>query len=196
MAGTIECSTVVLPCKTTLNGAEPWLKCGMWWQVACGGASSFACMVGDQLCSWGKLKVSGDSQMYPKVFMELSGWKIRHMACGATTYACAAHAEGEKSVITWCGPNPIQIPRSQLLTRHFNIQQIMAMRGQDGAVALHERLSMLQSDSQQKISCILQSKQARCQASMHSVGAKPNTRNWDMDLMARSLQPTLKNAMR
>jgi len=36
-------------------------------QVACGSTSSFACMIGDQLCAWGKLKTSGDTTMYPKV---------------------------------------------------------------------------------------------------------------------------------
>ena len=60
-------------------------------------------MIGDQLCAWGKLKTSGDSQMYPKMYMELSGWKIRHMACGGATFACAAHSEDGDSVVTWCG---------------------------------------------------------------------------------------------
>lgn len=69
--------------------------------VACGSTSSFACMIGDQLCAWGKLKASGDTTMYPKMYMELSGWQIRHMACGNTTFVCAAHSGGDQSVVTW-----------------------------------------------------------------------------------------------
>lgn len=61
-------------------------------------------MVGGQLCAWGKLKAAGDSTMYPKPYMDLSGWNIRNMACGNTTFACAAHAEGDQSVVTWSGP--------------------------------------------------------------------------------------------
>ena len=55
-------------------------------------------MVGAQLMSWGKLKVSGDNTMYPKPVHELSGWAIRAIGCGAATYAVAADA----STITWC----------------------------------------------------------------------------------------------
>jgi hypothetical protein len=61
-------------------------------------------MIGDQLCAWGKLKASGDTTMYPKMYMELSGWQIRHMACGNTTFVCAAHSGGDQSVVTWSAP--------------------------------------------------------------------------------------------
>ena len=67
-------------------------------QVACGGTSSMCSSVGPQLHSWGKLKVSGDNTMYPKPEGNLSGWNIRSIACGATTFAIAA----DQSVITWC----------------------------------------------------------------------------------------------
>eukprot|EP01025_Chloroclados_australasicus_P048132 TRINITY_DN5438_c0_g2_i4.p3 TRINITY_DN5438_c0_g2~~TRINITY_DN5438_c0_g2_i4.p3 ORF type:complete len:151 (-),score=25.00 TRINITY_DN5438_c0_g2_i4:492-944(-) len=40
---------------------------------------------------------SGENQMYPNFFEHLSGWKIRSLSCGMTTYAIAA----EKSCITW-----------------------------------------------------------------------------------------------
>lgn len=40
------------------------------------------------------------------MYMELSGWKIRHMACGNTTFACAAHSGGDQSVVTWSTPPP------------------------------------------------------------------------------------------
>ena len=59
-------------------------------------------MVGPQLCAWGKLKASGDNTMYPKPFQELSGWHIRSMACGNTTFAVAAQYQKEHSTITWC----------------------------------------------------------------------------------------------
>lgn len=35
--------------------------------------------------------------MYPKPFMELSGWKVRDISCGPLTFAVAA----EESTITW-----------------------------------------------------------------------------------------------
>lgn len=76
--------------------------------VACGSTASFAVMLGGALCSWGKLKVSGDNTMYPKPFYELQGWNIKHMACGNTTYGVAAQYQDphkpdniDKSTITW-----------------------------------------------------------------------------------------------
>ena len=72
-----------------------------WTQVACGSVSSFACMVGGQLCAWGKLKAAGDSTMYPKPYMDLGGWQLRHMACGSQTFVCAAFSGGDQSVVTW-----------------------------------------------------------------------------------------------
>lgn len=79
-------------------------------QVACGAASSFCTMVGGQLMAWGKLKTT-DNTMYPKAFQDLSGWRVRSMACGASTYAVAATAGSEESTITWrallqAGPVP------------------------------------------------------------------------------------------
>ena len=71
-------------------------------QVAAGSTSSFCCMVGGQLCAWGKLKVSGDNTMYPKPFTDLAGWSIRHMACGAQTYVCSAFYGKEEAVVSWC----------------------------------------------------------------------------------------------
>ena len=67
-------------------------------------------MVGGQLMAWGKLKTT-DNTMYPKAFQDLSGWNVRSMACGASTYAVAASAGSEESTITWCallhtGPAP------------------------------------------------------------------------------------------
>ena len=72
-----------------------------WMQVACGSVSSFACMVGGQLCAWGKLKAAGDTTMYPKPYMDLGGWQVRHMACGSQTFVCAAFSGEDQSVVTW-----------------------------------------------------------------------------------------------
>lgn len=69
--------------------------------IAAGSTSSFCTMEGGQLFSWGKLKASGDTQMYPTPFYDLAGWNLASMACGATTFGVAAAAGGEKSVITW-----------------------------------------------------------------------------------------------
>ena len=33
--------------------------------------------------------------------MDLAGWKLKSLSCGATTFGCAATAGSEKSVITW-----------------------------------------------------------------------------------------------
>lgn len=57
--------------------------------------------VGDQLMAWGKLKVSGDNWMYPTPYMDLAGWNIHSMSCGATTFGVAASSGDEVSVITW-----------------------------------------------------------------------------------------------
>ncbi|KAK9816923.1 hypothetical protein WJX72_007117 [[Myrmecia] bisecta] len=69
--------------------------------AACGTTSSFCNGTGEQLFAWGKLKTSGDNTMYPKPYMDLAGWQIRHMACGAYTFAVAAHYMSEQSTITW-----------------------------------------------------------------------------------------------
>lgn len=65
--------------------------------IAAGGSSSFCTTTGGELYSWGKLKNNGDSNMYPMPFAGLSGWKIRSMACGPSTFSVAA----DTSVITW-----------------------------------------------------------------------------------------------
>ena len=69
--------------------------------VAAGSTSTFCTMLGGQLFAWGKLKISGDNLMYPTPYMELAGWDIRSLSCGATTFGCAASADGENSTITW-----------------------------------------------------------------------------------------------
>lgn len=69
--------------------------------LAAGGTSSFCTMVGGQLFAWGKLKPSGENLMYPTPYLELAGWDLKSMACGSTTFGCAATSGGERSVITW-----------------------------------------------------------------------------------------------
>ena len=69
--------------------------------IAAGGTSSFCTMVGGQLFAWGKLKPSGDTMMYPTPYLDLAGWDIASLSCGATTFGCCATAGGERSVITW-----------------------------------------------------------------------------------------------
>ena len=66
--------------------------------VAAGGTASFCdATVAKMLYCWGKLKVSGDSQMYPILYDQLTGWNVRSMACGPGTFAVAA----ETSAVTW-----------------------------------------------------------------------------------------------
>jgi hypothetical protein len=66
--------------------------------VAAGGNATFCdATVAKYLYAWGKLKISGDGQMYPAAFMDMTGWNVRSMACGPATYAIAA----EKSAVTW-----------------------------------------------------------------------------------------------
>jgi hypothetical protein len=81
-------------------------------QAACGAATSFCCAAGGQLMAWGKLKTT-DNTMYPKPFQDLSGWAVRSMACGASTYAVAAAGGGDESTITWRAPpaRPRRAPR-------------------------------------------------------------------------------------
>lgn len=69
--------------------------------VAAGQTGSFCTIVGGQLFAWGKLKPSGDNLMYPTPYHELSGWNIHSMACGSSTFACAATYQQERSAITW-----------------------------------------------------------------------------------------------
>ncbi|CAI5506124.1 unnamed protein product [Closterium sp. Naga37s-1] len=65
--------------------------------VAAGGAFSACTAGGGQMYVWGKVKQTGDCFMYPKPLLDLSGWHIRSMACGATTSCVAADA----STISW-----------------------------------------------------------------------------------------------
>eukprot|EP00798_Chlamydomonas_sp_ICE-L_P030066 gene30066-35035_t len=66
--------------------------------VAAGSTSTFCqTTIGGQMYSWGKLKTSGDNQMYPNVLMDLAGWNVKSMACGPATFAVSA----DNSVITW-----------------------------------------------------------------------------------------------
>eukprot|EP01023_Acetabularia_acetabulum_P048796 TRINITY_DN5170_c1_g1_i2.p1 TRINITY_DN5170_c1_g1~~TRINITY_DN5170_c1_g1_i2.p1 ORF type:complete len:471 (-),score=95.20 TRINITY_DN5170_c1_g1_i2:71-1483(-) len=66
--------------------------------IGAGSTGSFCTVTESRLLfSWGKLKQSGDSMMYPEFFQDLSGWNIRSLSCGMTTFAVAA----EKSCITW-----------------------------------------------------------------------------------------------
>ena len=67
-------------------------------QAACSTTATFCVVqVGGQVYACGKWKSSGDNTMYPKAFMDLQGWNIRHMAAGASHYAVAA----DQSTITW-----------------------------------------------------------------------------------------------
>ena len=50
-----------------------------------------------QMYCFGRLKTTGDNTMYPVPFMDLQGWNLRSVACGATTYAAC----GEDQAITW-----------------------------------------------------------------------------------------------
>ena len=66
--------------------------------VGAGGNASFCdATTVKTLYAWGKLKISGDGQMYPQAFMDMAGWNVRSIACGPATYAIAA----EKSAVTW-----------------------------------------------------------------------------------------------
>lgn len=66
--------------------------------VGAGGNASFCdATTAKTLYAWGKLKISGDGQMYPQAFMDMAGWNVRSLACGPATYAIAA----EKSAVTW-----------------------------------------------------------------------------------------------
>ena len=62
---------------------------GSTWSAVTGAAG--------QLYVWGKLKLTGDTQMYPLAFMDLSGWNIRDMASGNMINVVAA----ESSCIAW-----------------------------------------------------------------------------------------------
>ncbi|GBG60835.1 hypothetical protein CBR_g15958 [Chara braunii] len=65
--------------------------------VGAGGAFSAASAAGGQLYTWGRVKMTGDSIMYPKALMTISGWTIRSLDCGSMTTLAAA----ESSCISW-----------------------------------------------------------------------------------------------
>ncbi|KAF5837112.1 regulator of chromosome condensation 1/beta-lactamase-inhibitor protein II [Dunaliella salina] len=69
--------------------------------VAAGSTSTFcsASLGGsmEQLFSWGKLKTSGDNQMYPMQDQNMTGWNVRCVSCGPAHFAIAA----DNSTITW-----------------------------------------------------------------------------------------------
>lgn len=66
--------------------------------VCAAGAGFSACTGGGgQMYMWGKVKNTGDSWMYPKALMDLSGWNIRCMDSGNMSSAVAA----DESLITW-----------------------------------------------------------------------------------------------
>jgi len=65
--------------------------------VAAGSVTSwFTALMGQMYC-FGKLKTNGDNTMYPIPFLDLQGWNLRSVACGATTFAAC----GEREAITW-----------------------------------------------------------------------------------------------
>ena len=69
--------------------------------VGAGSTSSFCSIEGGQLFAWGKLKATGDTQMYPAPYYDLAGWDLISMSCGSTTYGVSATSACEQSVITW-----------------------------------------------------------------------------------------------
>jgi len=67
--------------------------------IGAGATSSFVSAAQGQMYAWGKLKTTGDNQMYPSPLMDLQGWKLRDFSCGNVTFAGCA----EKSAVTWGG---------------------------------------------------------------------------------------------
>ncbi|KAI3767048.1 hypothetical protein L2E82_17129 [Cichorium intybus] len=66
--------------------------------VISAGSLTSACTAGaGQMYMWGKVKPRGDSWMYPKPLMDLSGWNIRCMDSGNLHYFVGA----ESSCISW-----------------------------------------------------------------------------------------------
>jgi alpha-tubulin suppressor-like RCC1 family protein len=65
--------------------------------VAAGQTTSWVTALMGQMYCFGRLKTTGDNTMYPVPFMDLQGWNLRSVACGATTYAAC----GEDQAITW-----------------------------------------------------------------------------------------------
>ena len=67
--------------------------------IGAGSTSTFVSALQGQMYAWGKLKTTGDNQMYPSPLMDLQGWTLRDFACGNVTFAACA----EKSAVTWGG---------------------------------------------------------------------------------------------
>lgn len=65
--------------------------------VAAGNSFSACTAGGGQLYMWGRVKPTGDSWMYPKPVMDISGWHIRAMDSGSNISCVAAEA----STISW-----------------------------------------------------------------------------------------------
>ena len=65
--------------------------------VAAGSTSSWVSALMGQMYCFGKIKTSGDNHMYPVPFLDLQGWNLRSIACGATTFVAC----GEDQAIAW-----------------------------------------------------------------------------------------------
>jgi hypothetical protein len=65
--------------------------------VAAGSTSSWVSALMGQMYCFGKVKTSGDNHMYPVPFLDLQGWNLRSIACGATTFVAC----GEDQAIAW-----------------------------------------------------------------------------------------------
>mmetsp|Transcript_1707 Transcript_1707/g.2426 ORF Transcript_1707/g.2426 Transcript_1707/m.2426 type:complete len:456 (+) Transcript_1707:157-1524(+) len=72
-------------------------------QITCGDSASFAVVGEPYFClyMWGITKKSGEAFMYPKQSIQVSGWRIRSVACGKTSTICSS----KRTLITW-GPSP------------------------------------------------------------------------------------------
>jgi len=66
--------------------------------IACGNQYNLAIGAYGILYAWGKIKLSGDSIMYPTHERDLSGWKIATMACGGSS---AMVIGDENKTIAW-----------------------------------------------------------------------------------------------
>jgi alpha-tubulin suppressor-like RCC1 family protein len=65
--------------------------------IACGSQYNLAIGSFGILYTWGKIKVGGDSIMYPTQERDLSGWKISALACGGSS----AMVLGDANTIAW-----------------------------------------------------------------------------------------------
>lgn len=68
-------------------------------QITCGDSASFAVVGEPYFClyMWGITKKSGEAFMYPKQSIQVSGWRIRSVACGKTSTICSS----KRTLITW-----------------------------------------------------------------------------------------------